>query len=139
MLLDSSHTLLYDRQGNLLGVFIPAEIWNKTKHKLAPVLSSAQTKPERAVIEPLQDWELLKLNWDFKYPFTAEAQCSCCGAATENWEADVPRKFTLEACNLGGLVRLRCNSCKATLLKRHFKDKIQVTCTAEQSQQKTPS
>ena len=34
--------------------------------------------------------------------------CETCGASTEDWQADEPRKFTLAAANMGGLLAFEC-------------------------------
>ncbi len=125
-----SVTQLYDNKGNFLGVMISAELWNKTKHTIAPVLAAASEVKPKIRPEPLHDWESLKLYWDFRYPVNLQVHCDICENATEDWEQDDPRKFRLIACNIGGLVRFQCQKCQGTVTKRHFKDKIQSTCLA---------
>lgn len=121
-------THLYDNKGNFLGVLIAADLWNKTKHNIAPILNAEQQTPEKILPEPLEDWKMLQDYWDFRYPVNLEVRCDICENETKDWEADEPRKFRLMACNLGGLMRFECQKCKATVTKRHFKDKIQCTC-----------
>ncbi|MFW6177785.1 MAG: hypothetical protein ACOC43_05400, partial [Desulfohalobiaceae bacterium] len=76
--------------------------------------------------EPLQDWELLLQHWDFKYPVSKEVSCEICGNQTQDWQKDSPRKFLLKAASLGGLVSFECLNCQARIIKKHFKDYVQV-------------
>lgn len=125
---------LYDRQGQLIGVFLSAQIWERAESELAPILErvlaeleGGETKQEeQAVNEPLADWNLLTKHWDFQYPVDTDVACDVCGNATEDWQADNPRKFYLKAASLGGLVRFQCRQCQAYITKRHFKDSIRV-------------
>lgn len=121
-------THLYDNKGNFLGVLLGAELWEKTKHTIAPLLNAAEVKPVKVRPEPMKDWQALKDYWDFRYPVNTEVHCDMCDNDTPDWEQDDPRKFRLLACNIGGLVRFECQKCKGTVTKRHFKDKIQCTC-----------
>jgi len=98
---------------------------------LKPILEQALQdlqgpKKGKDVKEPLEDWELLKKHWDFKYELTSYVYCENCGNTSYDWESDDPRKFKLSAANLGGLVAFRCLSCGAKVIKRHFKDYIKV-------------
>jgi len=119
-------TKLFDEQGNLLGVFLAAELWKKVEPVLAPYLPSAVPAAAPVLPEPLTDWATLQEFWDFSYPVDTDVQCPECGNETSDWQRDDPRKFRLVACNLGGLVRFECQGCKARIMKRHFKDKITV-------------
>ena len=137
---------LYNHDGELVGVLLSPELWDQVKDAILPHLDelpSASTcgakrakspgqgpaRPlQRILPEPMEDWQTLVDYWDFRYPVTAEAHCEHCGAATEDWTKDEPRKFTLKACNLGGLVALECNACEARITKRHFKDHITYDC-----------
>ncbi len=47
----------------------------------------------KEVIEPMEDWELFKKCWDFKYPFDFSVKCKVCGNETKNWETDVQKKI----------------------------------------------
>ncbi len=114
---------LYDSNGKLRGVFISPELWSKVEKA---VLAEAEgSRPAPVQPEPLRDWEELKTFWDFPYPADTDVTCGQCGASTKDWAADEPRLFRLKACNLGGLVTFECQSCRARVTKRHFKDKIQ--------------
>ena len=121
-------TRLYSEGGEFLGVFVPPSVWEQIQPLVEDCIKPnvAECKPEKP--EPLDDWQLLKDYWDFKYPLNTEVVCENCGSASENWETDNPRKFKLLAANLGGLLRLRCQKCQSIVIKRHFKDKIQVEC-----------
>jgi len=122
-------THLYDNKGNFLGVMLGPELWEKTKHTIAPILEAAKPQEEKIKPEPLHDWENLKAYWDFRYPVNMTVHCDACDNDTEDWEQDAPRKFRLKACNIGGLMRFECQKCRGIVTKRHFKDKIQCTCT----------
>ena len=120
----------YDREGRFLGVWIDAVLWNRAEKELYPVLRRAleqgDESPREEAGEPLRDWELLKKHWDFAYPVDMDVACGECGNATLNWSQDSPRKFRLKAASLGGLVAYQCMSCRARVVKKHFKDHIQV-------------
>lgn len=119
-------TKLFNEQGELLGVFIAAELWSSLEPKLAAHLPSTTPAERPPMPEPLSDWSTLQEFWDFPYPVDTDVHCEVCGSSTQDWQADEPRKFRLTACNLGGLVRFECQACKARVTKRHFKDKITV-------------
>jgi hypothetical protein len=124
----------------LLGVFLSKEIWERVESQLAPLLeqtlatlqAEGETEKEKPFQEPIQDWEMLKKHWDFKYPIDTDIHCELCGNATVDWQADEPRKFLLKAANLGGLVRFQCCRCQAYITKRHFKDSISVEAKPRQ-------
>lgn len=124
---------LHDAEGRFLGVFIAAELWEKTQDRLSPILDeatggrTAKPEPERPP-EPLTDWETLLAYWDFPYPPAYDLTCEHCGAHTEDWRADEPRLFRLTAANLGGLAAFECQRCRARILKRHFKKHVSVEC-----------
>lgn len=129
---------LYDAKGNLLGVYLNAAVWTQARERLMPIiedalyalgsdaLSEAPEKPEPP--EPLNDLNLLIEYWDFSYPFAYDVACECCGAETQDWRADEPRKFRLKAANMGGLVNFQCQTCKARVIKRHFKKHVSSEC-----------
>ncbi|MEW5772773.1 MAG: hypothetical protein AB1916_04545 [Thermodesulfobacteriota bacterium] len=119
-------TRLYDEKGKLLGVFIAAELWTRLEPELAAHLPASAPAVEPPLPEPLADWATLLEFWDFPYPVDTDVSCSACGNSTVDWQRDEPRKFRLSACNLGGLVRFECQSCRSRIMKRHFKDKITV-------------
>lgn len=122
---------VYNRQGQLLGVFLSREIWDLVGDKLTSVINQAMQeldsgKKEPEIKEPIDEWNLLKQHWDFKYELSREVYCENCGNHTYNWEDDQPRKFKLKAANLGGLVTFQCLECQAKIVKKHFKDHIKV-------------
>jgi len=114
---------LYDKSGEPLGAILGPEAWILVRDIILTRFAPAVAKE---IPEPLSDWNELVQFWDFKYAVDRDCACPLCGNSTENWERDEPRKFRLTAANLGGLVTFRCMSCKAKLLKRHFKDVIKV-------------
>ncbi|MEF3698338.1 hypothetical protein [Desulfolutivibrio sp.] len=122
---------LHDVSGKPLGVFIGSEIWETCKNEVLPILTQAM-HPEPVVVqrppEPLKDWEALLGYWDFTYPPAYDLVCENCGAATDDWRADDPRKFWLTAANLGGLASFQCLHCKSRIMKRHFKKHVSVEC-----------
>jgi len=122
---------IYNKSGEPLGALLGPEAWLLVRDiiltRFAP--AAPTEKPE-----PISDWNELKQFWDFKYPIDYDCTCPLCGNATENWELDEPRKFRLTAANLGGLVTFRCMSCKAKILKRHFKDVVKVDATPFQEE-----
>lgn len=120
---DAPLTELYDKDGNLIGVLVTAQLWSQIKPQIQNLLPQ-QAPAERP--EPVGDWEMLKEYWDFPYPVDTDVQCELCGNQTDNWETDEPRKFRLMSCNLGGLVSFKCNQCQARITKKHFKDEIKV-------------
>jgi hypothetical protein len=122
---------LHDDSGRTVGVFIGSELWETCKNELLPILNKA-ANPEPIIPqlppEPQKDWEALLGYWDFTYPPTYDLACEHCGASTDDWRADVPRKFWLTAANLGGLASFQCLSCKSRIMKRHFKKHVSVEC-----------
>jgi hypothetical protein len=128
---------VYDKDSNLLGVFISQELWREVGPEVQPLLDrhlGPETPSTVQQPEPVQDWELLKAHWDFKYPVDMDVHCSVCGSQTENWQEDEPRKFVLKAASLGGLVAFTCLQCGARVTKRHFKDHINVTAQPAKTQ-----
>lgn len=123
-----SSEILYmcDEKGNVHGVYLPLEVWNVVEATVRQTLAEAGGAPKTQPLppEPLADWNMLKEYWDFKYPVNTEVHCELCGAATQDWSADEPRKFWLKACNLGGLMTFKCLVCGARVSKKHFKDRI---------------
>lgn len=129
---------LHDDKGALLGAFVSAAVWERAKDSLLPIINATlsqidpttgQPAEERPLPpEPMADINLLLEYWDFTYPFTYDVACECCGAATEDWRKDEPRKFRLMAANLGGLVNFQCQTCKARVIKRHFKKHVSSEC-----------
>ncbi|MES9997330.1 hypothetical protein [Desulfovibrio aminophilus] len=119
-------TEMYDKTGELLGVQLSAEAWLKVRET---VLAALGPRPEEERPEPLADWELLKQYWDFPYPVDMDVACSECGARTEDWSQDEPRKFRLTGANLGGLVAFRCQECRSKVVKKHFKSHIKTEVT----------
>ncbi len=129
---------LYTAGGELYGVMISPELWSE----LSSVVVEHLTKTGKMAVrnelkEPMADWELLQEYWDFKYPPNAEVCCEVCGAKTDDWVHDSPRKFTLLAANLGGLARFCCCNCHAIVTKRHFKDCIKTECKACELEEET--
>jgi len=132
----SSHFLeLYDAAGALRGVRLSPELWKAVKDNLLPAIEKAlyvldpscRPEPEERP-EPIKDWENLLAYWDFTYEPSYDVACAHCGASTEDWRQDDPRKFRLRAANLGGLVTFQCQSCKSLVLKKHFKKHLTVEC-----------
>ncbi|MCF8085907.1 MAG: hypothetical protein K9J48_03335, partial [Desulfohalobiaceae bacterium] len=125
---------LYGDKGEFLGLFISPEMWDRIEKEVAPVLKRELNKLEReqdpAAQEPLDDWENLKKFWGFNYPVDYDVQCEICGASTNNWQEDDPRRFLLKAANLSGLVTFQCRECGAKIIKKHFKDRIIVETSA---------
>ena len=121
-------TFLYNQDGSLHAVMLSPDLWAQVQDEIMQHVSSPPEATEQAICEPMEDWECLLSYWDFQYPPTAEVCCEECGARSEDWTKDSPRKFTLRAANLGGLVRFRCNACNANITKRHFKDHIACEC-----------
>lgn len=119
---------LHTADGTPLGVFIPQALWEKLKDEMAACLERLCPSERPCRPEPMEDWNMLKTYWDFRYPVSAEVVCDVCGAQSTDWENDAPRKFLLKAANLGGLARFECQACKAMITKRHFKDHMEFSC-----------
>ncbi len=119
---------LVDAQGHRQGVLIDEALWPHVERHVLEALNRLCPQ-QRTIPEPLTDYELLQKNWDFRYPFSEAVECPTCGATTVNWRQDEPRKFMLRAANLGGLVAYQCVACQSRITRRHFKDKVTVTCT----------
>ncbi len=115
---------LFDTNGNLIGVFLPATLWQK----VAATIETQSRQKGQEDIEPIADWNTLCKYWDFQYPIDKSVNCTLCSSSTTDWQQDDPRKFRLLAASLGGLVCWRCQNCQARVSKYHFKDKITHTC-----------
>lgn len=129
---DSHFQPLYDYDRKLLGVWLSPELWAKAEKALSPAIDKAleelSPQPKKVLPEPMKDLELLLQYWDFQYPLPYDVHCEHCGAKTEDWRADEPRKFRLRTATLGGLLNFECQSCQARILKRHFKKHVDVEC-----------
>ena len=121
---EMDYTTLFDDQGELYAVLLTPALWEQLKEQ-AEVLLGRHREPEPPS-EPLKDWENLKAAWDFKYPVDTDVRCGVCGASTEDWQRDEPRKFLLKTANFTGIVSFQCLQCKAKIFKKHFTDKITV-------------
>ncbi len=114
---------LFDSKGTLHGVMLSAELWQKGKHQLEPIIEALLGSPKTTELpEPLEDWQSFLQFWDFKYPVNTAVTCKACGATTDNWENDPSKPFRLKSAQLGGLVVFACKNCGATVRKKHFKD-----------------
>ncbi len=134
---DSHLVPLYSKDGSMYGVLISPELWDRVSRKVAPILEQALDVMYPALAnqkpEPLDDWNLFKDYWDFKYPFTAEVECKICGASTPDWEHDPEKPFHLKSASVSGLCVFHCKACRATVRKKHFKDHICFEATPTQS------
>ena len=129
---DTAIRYVVDAKGKPEGVFIEEEMW---QHVCQHVLSVVEKlyPSEDAIVEPMADLQLLEKYWDLRYELPTDVACETCGAVTADWKADEPRKFMLRAANMGGLLAFQCVSCKSRITKRHFKDKVTVTCAPQAS------
>ncbi|NLY42160.1 MAG: hypothetical protein GX055_11155 [Desulfovibrionales bacterium] len=130
--MDRNTALKYvvDAQGHSQGVFLDEELWRQVcSHVLAVLARNCPV--EQLIPEPMADFELLEKYWDFRYELPSDVCCETCGASTPNWQTDEPRKFVLRAANMGGLLVFECKNCGSRITKRHFKDKVTVTCSAQ--------
>ncbi|EPR34485.1 hypothetical protein dsat_2767 [Alkalidesulfovibrio alkalitolerans DSM 16529] len=135
MNIENPYLALYDASGALKGVLVSPEMWTALEPHALKILGETETEPE--LPEPMADLETLLSFWDFKYPYSAEARCETCGAATTDWRADEPRKFRLATATLAGMVTLTCSHCKTRIIHRHFKDRVTVE-TKPYCEQKDP-
>ncbi len=121
---------LYDQKGTLLGVWLSPELWKAAQSTLSPAIDKAlealSPQEKAPPPEPMKDWDLLAQYWDFQYPMPMDVRCELCNNQTGNWMADEPRKFRLKAANIGGLVSFECQSCRARIIKKHFKKHVDV-------------
>jgi len=118
---------IFDAQGQPLGAILGPEAWASVRDVVLQHFSASAAEPE--ILEPLEDWRTFVKNWDFRYPVDLDVACPLCGNESADWEHDSPRKFMLNAANMGGLVSFRCLSCQARIIKRHFYDKLKVDAT----------
>jgi hypothetical protein len=117
--------LLYDARGDLYSVMLSAALWERGHHRLEATIHSILEVMEPSVRpEPLAEWEDFKTYWDFQYPACMKVVCGNCKTQTENWLSDPAKPFRLKSAQLGGLVVFHCNTCGATVRKKHFKDHI---------------
>ena len=129
---DTHFLPLYDQDKKLIGVWLSPELWTKTQRALIPILDKAmgEISPFHApeVPERMQDWELLAQYWDFPYPLPTDVCCAHCSSHTDDWRKDEPRAFKLRSATIGGLANFECLHCKARIIKKHFKNKVDVQC-----------
>ena len=124
---DTAIRYVVDAQGQPQGVFLEEEMWQHVcKHVLSIFEKLYPT--DTTFPEPMADLQLLEKYWDLRYELPTDVSCEHCGASSADWKSDDPRKFTLRAANMGGLLSFQCVSCKSRITKRHFKDKVTVTC-----------
>jgi len=127
---DTAVRYVVDAKGQPQGVFLEEEMWQHVcKHVLA--LVEKLYPSEEVLVEPMADFALLEKYWDLRYELPTDVNCDACGSTTADWQADDPRKFILRAANMGGLLSFQCVGCKSRVTKRHFKDKVTVTCTPQ--------
>lgn len=119
---------VFDQKGQPQGVFLEEEMWTHVSKHVLSVLERLYPT-DSAFPEPFSDYELLEKYWDFRYELPTDVSCESCGSSTPDWKADDPRKFMLRAANMGGLLSFQCVACTSRITKRHFKDKVTVTCT----------
>lgn len=119
---------LYDHRGSMFGIFISPKLWAAISKDVQPIIDRQLEKTEKPLPEPMDDWDRLIDFWDFAYEVDTDVSCEQCGSTTEAWMADEPRKFRLKAANIGGMTCFECQTCKARITKRHFKDKITCSC-----------
>lgn len=117
-----------DAQGQPQGVFLEEEMWQLVCKHVLGVLDKLYPS-EKPLVEPMADYELLLKYWDLRYDLPTDVSCETCGVSTADWQSDDPRKFILAAANMGGLLSFKCQACGSRITKRHFKDKVTVTCT----------
>jgi len=129
---DAHFQPFYDQNKKCIGVWLSPELWAKTQRALTPIIDKAleEIDPARApeVPERTQDWDTLTEYWDFKYPLPTDVHCEHCGAHTEDWRKDEPRVFKLRSATIAGLANFECLRCKARIVKKHFKNKVDVQC-----------
>ncbi|QGY39516.1 hypothetical protein GM415_05070 [Pseudodesulfovibrio cashew] len=125
---------LYDKNGNLIGALLTAEAWAHVREDVLKALGLAEKPEPEPMAEPISDWQTLQEYWDFDYPVDKDVACEHCGNATEDWEADNPRRFFLTSANLAGLVAFKCVKCQSRIIKRHFKDEILTECSPYQDE-----
>lgn len=129
---DTAIRYLVDAQGKPQGVVLEEEMWNQVSGHVLDVLERL-CPSEQVIAEPLGDYALLEKYWDLRYELPTDVSCEACGASSANWREDEPRKFVLRAANMGGLLVFQCEACKSRITKRHFKDKVTVTCAPHAS------
>lgn len=118
-------TYLDDVQGTSKGVQLSPELWERTKKRLLNLeLTLCVEDSPFAKLEPLKELEELKSCWDFRYDYSPDVKCDCCGTTTMDWETDPAHPFHLTNANFAGLLVFKCIHCEATIRKMHFKDHV---------------
>nr|WP_279343236.1 hypothetical protein [Fundidesulfovibrio terrae] len=116
----------------MLGVFLSPELWAKAQAEISPAIDKALEELDPSTVkippEPMKDWELLAQYWDFQYELPVDVSCEHCGSSTQDWQKDEPRKFRLRTATLGGLANFECQKCRSRIIKKHFKNKVDVEC-----------
>ena len=116
---------LYDQNGRLYAILLSAKLWNHHKQVLERLIKGMLEEMEPTVMpEPLHEWEEFIAYWDFKYPISANVMCNNCNTHTIDWRSGPNKLFSLKSAQFSGLVVFRCNTCGATVRKKHFKDHV---------------
>lgn len=112
---------VYDSQGNMSGVLVPADIWAEIEAKLGPNRENQEARKE-----DLSGFDELMQAWNFRYPYDPGVECPNCASSTPDWRLDAPRLFDLVTANFGGLLVFHCKKCGATVRHKYFKDHMTV-------------
>lgn len=107
---------LYDGQGKLAAVQIPANLWRRLESLLPQ--EAQQTAPDN----DMDAFAEFMAAWDFRYAYEPVVQCPHCHAQTQDWRKDAA--FALKNANLGGLLVFACANCGAIVRQKFFKDHV---------------
>ena len=108
---------IFDASGNFIGVFIPAEQWEKISGAAPPNAPDEHS-------HDLAGFNELMESWTFSYPYDPSVICPVCGNASTDWREDADMPFILSSANMGGLLVFRCNKCDATIRHKYYKNKV---------------
>jgi len=117
---DDDLTELFDKNGNLIGALLTADLWAKVKPMVKDLLPQ-EAPPERP--EPIGEWETLKEYWDFPYPVDTDVHCELAVTKLKTGKRMIPASSGLCPATSVDLFHLNAPSAMPALSKSTSKMK----------------
>lgn len=121
---------VYDANGKMTAVIIPADIWAEIEEAISEkhLLKSQQQ-------EDISGFNELMQAWNFRYPYDPAVNCPQCGRGTKDWRKKDDGYFFLVSASFGGLLVFKCQNCGTTIRHKYFKDHMTVESSPANSAQ----